>query len=446
VRAIGLLLGKDARLLRRAPALAVALLVYPLVVALLVGLVVRYAGERPRVALVAPEGLPSVIVVGKQTFDLQQLFDQAKEVKLVRMPAARADHQLASGQVLAILTVPKGFTSELRGLKRSPKLILRTTRGGLSTRVVEKLRSFVYSTNLDLQKAYIEANLSAVDLLLRGGDGLIGSTRFSLLGIHRARAELAQLSRSPDPAVARRARELGTFMNQLNGAVGQVGAFLQATANPIQLVHVSQGGRSWILSAQVQAYALALALAFVAVLLGAGAIVAEREENVLGRLVGGLVGFGRLVAEKIAFVTLIAAGLGLLLALAFGLIVELGHVSGGQPWQRLPLLLAGLLLAAAAFGAFGVLVGALAREAGTATLFAFLVALPLTLVSLVPHGTAPVVEWIGAVFPFGHAVHAFTVALYDTHPAGLFLRECLWLAALALAYGLAARAAARRLL
>ncbi len=100
-------------------------------------------------------------------------------------------------------------------------------------------------------------------------------------------------------------------MDQLNGAVGQVGAFLQATANPIQLVHVSQGGRSWILSAQVQAYALALALAFVAVLLGAGAIVAEREENVLGRLVGGLAGFGRLVAEKIAFVTLIAAGLGL---------------------------------------------------------------------------------------------------------------------------------------
>ena len=334
------------------------------------------------------------------------------------MPAAQADSQLASGQVLAILTVPKGFTSDLRGLEQSPKLILRTTRGGLSTRVVEKLRSFVYSTNLDLQKAYIEANLSAVNLLLHGGGGVIGKTRFSLLGVRRARAELAVLARSPDPAVAARAKELGTFMNQLNGAVGQVGTFLRATANPIQLVHVSQGGRSWILSAQVQAYALALALAFVAVLLGAGAIVAEREENVLGRLVGGLAGFGRLVAEKIAFVTLIAAGLGLLLALVFGLIVELGHVSGGQPWQRVPLLLAGLLLAAAAFGAFGVLVGALAREAGTATLVAFLVALPLTLVALVPQGTAPVVAWIGALFPFGHAVHAFTVALYDTHPAG----------------------------
>ena len=163
MRAIRLLLGKDVLLLRRSPALAGALIVYPLVVALLVGLVVRYAGERPRVALVAPEGLPSVLVVGKQTFDLQQLFDSAKEVKLVRMPAAQADSQLASGQVLAILTVPKGFTSDLRGLEQSPKLILRTTRGGLSTRVVEKLRSFVYSTNLDLQKAYIEANLSAVE-------------------------------------------------------------------------------------------------------------------------------------------------------------------------------------------------------------------------------------------------------------------------------------------
>ena len=70
MRAIRLLLGKDVVLLRRSPALAGALIVYPLVVALLVGLVVRYAGERPRVALVAPEGLPSVLVVGKQTFDL----------------------------------------------------------------------------------------------------------------------------------------------------------------------------------------------------------------------------------------------------------------------------------------------------------------------------------------------------------------------------------------
>ncbi len=446
MRAVGLLLRKDARLLRRAPALLGALIVYPLVVALLVGLVVRYAGEQPRVALVAPQGLPSVIVVGSQTFDLQQLFDNAKEVKLVRMPAAKAEHELSSGQVLAILTVPPGFTSQLRGLQQSPKLILKTTRGGLSTRVVEKMRSFVYSTNLDLQKAYIQANLAAVDLLLKGGDGAIGRTQFSLLGIHRAQAELAKLAHSPDPATAARAKQLGVFMVQLDGAVGQVGAFLQATANPIQLVHVSQGGRSWILSAQVQAYALALALAFVAVLLGAGAIVAERGENVLGRLVGGLVGFSRLIVEKIAFVTLIAAGLGLLLALAFGAIVELGHVSGGQPWQRLPLLVAGLLLAAAAFGAFGVLVGALAREAGTATLFAFLVALPLTLVSLVPHGTAPVVGWIGALFPFGHAVHAFTVALYDAHPAGVFLRQCVWLAALALVYGLVARAAARRLL
>ncbi len=97
MRAIRLLLGKDVLLLRRSPALAGALIVYPLVVALLVGLVVRYAGERPRVALVAPEGLPSVLVVGKQTFDLQQLFDQAKEVKLVRMPAAQAEQPARLG-------------------------------------------------------------------------------------------------------------------------------------------------------------------------------------------------------------------------------------------------------------------------------------------------------------------------------------------------------------
>ena len=166
-------------------------------------------------------------------------------------------------------------------------------------------------------------------------------------------------------------------MGQLQGAVGQVGSFLRATANPIELRQEERGGRTWLLSAQVQGYALALAVAFVTVLLGAGALVAEREENVLGRLARGLAGLGQLVVEKVTFVALVGTAMGLVLAVVFGIIVELGDVSGGEPWLRLPLLLVGLALAAIAFGSFGVMIGALAREAATASVVAFLVALPL---------------------------------------------------------------------
>ena len=235
-------------------------------------------------------------------------------------------------------------------------------------------------------------------------------------------------------------------MGQLEGAVGQVGSFLHATANPIELKQEQAGGRTWLLSAQVQGYALALAVAFVTILLGAGALVAEREENVLGRLARGLVGLGQLVVEKVGFVALVGTAMGFVLAVAFGVIVELGDVSGGEPWLRLPALLAGLVLAAVAFGAFGVLIGALAREAATASVVALLVALPLMLLSLVPAGSIAAASWIGSLFPFGHAQSALSAALYDAHPAGTILRQGAWLLALGLAYGAAARVAARRML
>ena len=102
-----------------------------------------------------------------------------------------------------------------------------------------------------------------------------------------------------------------------------------------------RGGRTWLLSAQVQGYALALAVAFVTVLLGAGALVAEREENVLGRLARGLVGLGQLVArEGRVRRARREPPSGSSWRSSSGSSSRLGDVSGGEPWLRLPLLLA----------------------------------------------------------------------------------------------------------
>jgi ABC-2 type transport system permease protein len=446
MRAVGFLLGKDLRRLVRSPLLLAALLLYPLLVALLVGLVVRYAGERPQVALVDRAGLPQTIVLGNRSFDLQQLFEQASEVDLVRMSPSRAEHELDTGQVVAVLTVPEDFTVRLRGLRESPKLVLRTSTGALGSRVTEKMRALVYGVNLELQQAFIDANLGYVKLLQRGGSGRVGSSKLTVLGLRRAEKELDALARSHDPAVARPASELARFVRQVDGAVGQVGEFLRATANPVELSTTAQKGRTWVLSAQVQAYALALALAFIAVILGAAALTAEREEHTIRRLARGLVGLGSLVVEKIVFVAIVGTVVALALAIGFGLVVEVGGVSGGQPWARLPLLLPGLVLASAAFGALGVLVGALARDSGTAMLLALLVGLPVALAGVIPAGAFAFADWLGASVPFGHAVDLATAALYDSDPWGSVLRQSLWLLALVLVFGGLARVAARRLL
>ncbi len=444
--AIRHLLGKDLRRLTRSPGLLAALVVYPLLIAVLVGLLVRYAGERPQVALVDEAGLPQTIVLGERTFDLRRLFEEAAEVELVRMDEDEAERRLRSGRVVATLTVPEDFTARLRRLDESPQLRLRTSEGALGSTVGEKMRALVYGINLRLQQAYIEANLGYVDLLREGGSGEIGDDELTVIGLREAGRQLEELTRSSDPQVADTAAELADFVQQVDGAVGQVGDFLRATANPIELVEDVEEGRTWFLSAQAQAVALALALAFVAVLLGAGALTAEREEHVLPRLARGLVSLGSLVAEKVALVAVVGTVIGLALAVAFGIVVELGDVEGGQPWSRLPVLLLGLVLGSAAFGALGVIAGTLGRDSGTAMLLALLVGLPVVLVGVLPAGAVPAADVIGELVPFGHVVDLATAALFDASPAGTVARESAWLLVLAAVYGAVARALAPRLL
>jgi ABC-2 type transport system permease protein len=196
----------------------------------------------------------------------------------------------------------------------------------------------------------------------------------------------------------------------------------------------------------VQAYALALTITFLALLLAAGALAAERDENVIGRLVRGLVSVGQLLWAKVALAALAALALGLVIAVVFGVIVEAGGVVGGEPWLRLPLLGVGLLVAGASVGALGALLGAVAREARTASLVAVLVVMPIVFVGLVPKQVAPVAGWVSDGLPFVHAVRYFASSLYDARPWTTVLRELGWLVGLGAVFGAAARAAARRLL
>jgi ABC-2 type transport system permease protein len=446
VTTIRLLFQNDARRLLRSPLVLAALVVYPLVIALLVGLAVRYAGERPRVGLVERAPLPSTIVVGGRDFDLVRLFEEAVEVDLVPMDEKRADRDLETGRVLATLTVPEDFSVKLRRLDESPQVVLRTGEGPLASRVAEKMSALVYAVNLQLQQAYIEANLGYVELLRRGGTGQIGRERLTLIGLRQARAELEALARSPDPEVAEPTRELAAFLGQVDGAVGQVGAFLRATANPIELRTDTEAGRTWALSAQVQAYALSLALAFMALLLGASAITAEREEGTVGRLVRGLVPLSGLVAAKVVLVAVVGTVVAAVLSTGFGLVVEIAGVSGGQPWARQPLLLGGLAVAAAAFGALGVLAGTLARHAGTAMLLALLVGLPLALAGIVPAGASAATDVLRAIVPFTAAVELASAALFDADPWGAVGAEVARLLALTLVFAALARLTVRRLL
>ncbi|MEJ7792898.1 MAG: ABC transporter permease [Gaiellaceae bacterium] len=440
MRRAGLLFRKDLRVLRRSPFLLAVLLLYPLVIAGLVGLVASYASAKPRVALVDDDILPAQITVGGRTFHVERTIDRvAQEVTLVRLEGEEAERQLRSGRIVALLRVPRGFVADLRSMARSPRLELETTRGGLSVRVTQQVQSLVYQLNRQLEDAYVEANLEYINLLVEGGTGNFLGREFDVLGLKRAEALLDELP--PGPRLDR----ISEFVRVASAALGATDDALRATANPIELVEADDEGRTWALSAQAQSYALALTISFLALLLAAAALAAERDEGVFARLRRGLAGPGELVAAKTALAAAAAVALGLGIVLAFGAIIELGGVEGGQPWSRVPLLALGLALAGAAFGGLGALLGALARDARTASLVAILAVLPIVFLGLVPREVAPAAASVSDAFPFAHALRFFTAALFDLDPLGAAVREGAWLLGLALLFCTAARSALRRL-
>jgi ABC-2 type transport system permease protein len=421
--------------------LVAVLVAYPLLVAGLVGLVAGYGSSKPRVALVDEDGLPARIAVGGRTFRINDAIDEvSKNVHLIRLDSDDARRQLATGRVVATLTVPAGFVAALRSGLRAPTLFYETTRGGIAPRVTQQVQALVYSLNRRLQQAYVATDLSYVDLIVRGGTRRFGGRTYHVLGLERMQKLLDQL---PSTVQVARIRE---FAQIAGVALGLTGSLLSSTANPIRLERAREPSRSSLLSAQVQAYALALTVTFLALLLAAGAIAAERDENTIGRLARGLVSLGELVWAKVALAAVVAVALGLAIAVVFGVIVEAGGVAGGQPWGRLPLLMVGVAVAGASLGAIGTLLGALARETRTASLVAVLVVMPIVFLGLVPREVSPLAGWLSDGLPFVHAVRYFASSLYDGDPWGVVGRELAWLVGLGAIFGGLARLATRRLL
>jgi len=438
VRAAAVILRKDVRSLLRTPALLVVLLAYPLVIAALVGLVAGYASSKPRVALVDLDGLPPKIVVGMHTFNVRKTIDEvAHNVSLVRLGQDEAKRELANGKVVAVVTVPPGFVATLQEMVASPTLDLAVTRGGTSPRVRQQVQALVYRLDGELQRAYIDANLRYVQLILQGGRGHFLGRDFNVLGLAGTERKLATLPQSA------RVQEIERFVRTARLALAQTKGALRATAAPIQLHEEAQRGRTAVLSAGVQSYAVGLTIAFLSIVLAAGALASERDENVLGRLARGLVSPAELIAAKIALAALVALVLGLGVAGGFGIVIAAGHVTGGEPWSRLPLLALGLVLAGAALGAVGALIGALARESRTASLMAVLVVLPIVFLGLIPSEVFAAAGWLSDALPFAHGVRLFSASLYDLHPWAAVGREAAWLAGLGLVFGIAARFALR---
>jgi ABC-2 type transport system permease protein len=278
-----------------------------------------------------------------------------------------------------------------------------------------------------------------VTLILQGGNGTVLGRQFDVLGLARTELLLNRMPQTPE------VEQLESFVHDARLALANTGDAMRAVAHPIEIDYTHTRGRTRVLSAEVQAYTLAVTITFLTLMFAAGSLAAERDENVIGRLARGLVTLGQLVWAKVALAAALALVLGLAIALAFGAVIEIGNVTGGEPWERLPLLVAGLLLAGGSLGALGALIGALSREARTASLVAVLVVMPIVFLGLIPSEVVPPAGWASAALPFVHAYRFFSAALWELHPWNQVARQAAWLVVLGAIFGGLARLGARRL-
>jgi ABC-type transport system involved in cytochrome c biogenesis permease component len=448
------LLLKDLQILRRSPLLVTILVAYPVVISLLIGLALSRGPDRPKVAIVnlVPRA-EQTLQLGGQRIDTARYADRLLDAVDPVAVGSRDEalEKVRSGEVLGALIVPEDVTRRLQGAlnltgsSARPTLeVAYTLEDPLKAQIVESMiKARLADANEALSRQLTELAGRYLDILLRGGGFSVLGQRFDVLGLKRSEALLQDALRRlpPGSPEARGVRRVAEFARVAIENLALSGAVLDSVGQPIALRRTVLSGQSTALSAFAIAVSVTISLMFVTVLLAAGLLALEREDHAFGRLVRGLVSRAGLLGEKVVLSATCAFLASLALLCGIGLFVEL-------EWGRFARWLPALALGALGFGALGVAIGAVAREVRAASLLAFLLALPVAFLALVPAGAVAgslydASRAISALFPFRAALQAIDGALNGGGPS--LAASAAHLAALTLAYLAIARAAVGRL-
>jgi ABC-type multidrug transport system permease subunit len=452
------LLLKDLRILRRSPGLVALLILYPVVLSVLIGFALSAGPDRPKVAFASlvPPG-ETAVELGGERIDLARYQDRLFE-SIDRVPVdcdgkttlqceqATID-KVESGEALAAVIVPEDFATRLGGLQTlalsgppTIEVFYNADDPVKAAYVEDTLRARLSEANMALASRFTEAGLSYLDRVIDGGTiAAPGTDGIEILGLKGAERIVERVRPSVTPAQRAELDQVIRFSRLARENLGISEPLLRSLREPLRVEQVALDGGDTSLSSFAVALAVAVSLMFVTLLLAAGSLALEREENAFARLVRGLVSKTGLLVEKAGLAAACSLVICLAMLVGLGLFVDLD-------WARAPLWVLALAVSALAFGALGVAVGAVTREVRAASLLCVMLSLPLAFLALVPSGSvAPAVydvsRAISAMFPFRPTLDALDAALNDS---GGLAAPLAHLVALALAFGAIARLALRR--
>jgi ABC-2 type transport system permease protein len=440
------LLIKDLQILRRSPLLVGLLVVYPIVIALLIGFALSRAPEKPRVAVLneVPAG-QLAIDVGGQRVDISSyfndLFDAVSPIYVSSQAQGLAD--VRSGAALGEIVIPADFTTRLSsGLQSAQVQVIYNGDAVEQSYAQSTISAKLSAANTALATRLAKVAGGYVDLLRSGGRLNAFGTSIQILGLDASNQRLgAAIVALPANSPLRASLlPVARFTTLGTADLGFAKLLLDTIANPIQVQTSLLAGRRTPLNAFAVPLAVSVSLMFVCVLLAAGMLALEREANTFARLTRGLVSGSGVLLEK----GLLAAGCAFVATL--GMLCGIGafvHLD----WSRIPLWIVAIGSSALAFAALGVAIGSLTREVRAASLLAFLLALPLAFMALVPSGSISgglydVISVVSAIFPFKAGLEAIDAAVNGSQPSlGASLAH---IAALIVLFGAAARLGLRR--
>ena len=444
------LLAKDLRILRRSPLLVAMLVIYPIVIAALVGFAVTSGPSKPRVAVLnqVPQSATQISLGGESvnvSKEAKPLFDAIDPIYV--QSRREAIDKVRNGDVLGALILPPDITQRLEaatagGGKPARVEVFYNAEDPAKQRFVENtIKARVQDANAALAKKFTGVADDYINLLSTGGSFSFLGQAFDVLGLKKTEQILARVAVSipRDSPVGPELRRVIEFARVAQQNLGLADSVLRAVGTPIQVdTTIVKGGKT-PLGSFAAAIAVTVTLMFVTLLLAAGALALEREENAFLRLVRGLVSRTGLLVEKVGLAALCSLAVGLVLLAGLSIFVTL-------PWHRFGLWLAALGLGALGFGALGVAMGALAGEVRAASLMAFMASLPIAVLGLVPSGAVSegvydVVRAVSAIFPFKPTLDALKAALSQS---GGVVGPLLHLALLTVAFTALARVALRR--
>jgi ABC-2 type transport system permease protein len=445
------LLVKDLQILRRSPLLVGLLIVYPIVIALMIGFALSSPPGKPKVAFysqVAPGR--GRVSFGNQQINISgvanDLFQSIQPIKVNSREEAIA--KVRSGQASAALIVPADIIRQIQSLITqgvgSPTVeLILNSKDPLERQFAQQAISLrLNQVEQAVSKQVLRVAVNDLHQVLNGGTVQLAGQNVPLLGLRNSRTIIQGTIASLPPSSQLRValRQVVAFADLAIEGLGFASPVLSSIGTPLTVQQTQLAGQTTPTDTYAVAIAVIVSLMIVTVLLAAGMLALERSEHAYSRLVRGLVSPGGLLSEKIMLAAGCGAAVTLVMAAAVSAFVHLD-------WGRFELWLLALALGGLAFGALGVAIGGLAREVSAASLMAFLLSLPIAFVALVPadavsSGVKTVLDVVAFVFPFKAALEAASNAFSGASPGiGLPL---LHLAVLAVVFAALARLALRR--